>query len=193
MDYSRGRSALDNSFNFTFGNELDIGIKDLLDDNSASIGVLLTAGMKSSWDTKDGIRQTGDIQSQGDGTSVVIRSNDKTFKSTTNDVTSYMMSVFGIETDVSEIKYTGMYINKGTKEARILQGYDSSDSGNVREDFTEFFERTLRNHQLNYSYLFNNNMELDIRLTRGDASRYAPYERTVFYEDTDDRVFGNMM
>ena len=128
-------------------------------------------------------------QSQGDGTSVVIRSNDKTFKSTTNDVTSYMMSVFGIETDVSEIKYTGMYINKGTKEARILQGYDSSDSGNVREDFTEFFERTLRNHQLNYSYLFNNNMELDIRLTRGDASRYAPYERTVFYEDTDDRGF----
>ena len=184
-----GEVPLDNSFNFTFGNELDIGIKDLLDDNSASIGVLLTAGMKSSWDTKDGIRQTGDIQSQGDGTSVVIRSNDKTFKSTTNDVTSYMMSVFGIETDVSEIKYTGMYINKGTKEARILQGYDSSDSGNVREDFTEFFERTLRNHQLNYSYLFNNNMELDIRLTRGDASRYAPYERTVFYEDTDDRGF----
>jgi hypothetical protein len=32
-------------------------------------------------------------------------------------------------------------------------------------------------------------MELDIRLTRGVASRYAPYERTVFYEDTDDRGF----
>ena len=184
-----GEVPLDNSFNFTFGNELDIGIEDFLEDNSASVGMLFTAGMKSSWDTKDGIRQTGDIQSQGDGTSIVIRSNDKTFKSTTNDVTSYMMGVFGIETDLAELKYTGMYINKGTKEARILQGYDSSDSGNVREDFTEFFERNLRNHQLNYSYLFNNNMELDIRLTRGVASRYAPYERTVFYEDTDDRGF----
>ena len=184
-----GEVPLDNSFNFTFGNELDIGIEDFLDDNSASVGMLFTAGMKSSWDTKDGIRQTGDIQSQGDGTSIVIRSNDKTFKSTTNDVTSYMMGVFGIETDLAELKYTGMYINKGTKEARILQGYDSSDSGNVREDFTEFFERTLRNHQLNYSYLFTNNMELDIRLARGDASRYAPYERSVFYEDTDDRGF----
>ncbi|MFL2722123.1 MAG: TonB-dependent receptor plug domain-containing protein [Gammaproteobacteria bacterium] len=184
-----GEVPLDNSFNFTFGNELDIGIEDFLEDNSASVGMLFTAGMKSSWDTKDGIRQTGDIQSQGDGTSIVIRSNDKTFKSTTNDVTSYMMGVFGIETDLAELKYTGMYINKGTKEARILQGYDSSDSGNVREDFTEFFERTLRNHQLNYSYLFTNNMELDIRLARGDASRYAPYERSVFYEDTDDRGF----
>ncbi len=184
-----GEVPLDNSFNFTFGNELDIGIEDFLEDNSASVGMLFTAGMKSSWDTKDGIRQTGDIQSQGEGTSIVIRSNDKTFKSTTNDVTSYMMGVFGIETDLAELKYTGMYINKGTKEARILQGYDSSDSGNVREDFTEFFERTLRNHQLNYSYLFTNNMELDIRLARGDASRYAPYERSVFYEDTDDRGF----
>ena len=83
--------------------------------------MLLTAGMKSSWETQDGIRQTGDIQSQGDGTSVVIRSNDKTFKSTTNNVTSYMMSVFGIETDSAELKYTGMYINKGTKEARTIR------------------------------------------------------------------------
>mgnify|MGYP001343153766 CR=1 FL=1 len=97
------------SFNFTFGNELDIGIEDFLDDNSASAGMLFTAGMKSSWDTKDGIRQTGDIQSQGDGTSIVIRSNDKTFKSTTNDVTSYMMGVFGIETDLAELKYTGNF------------------------------------------------------------------------------------
>ena len=32
-------------------------------------------------------------------------------------------------------------------------------------------------------------MELDVRLAGGDASRYAPYERTVFYEDTDDRGF----
>ena len=184
-----GDVPLDNSISFTYGDELDIGIDEILDNDSATIGVLLTAGIKSSWETQEGIRQTGDIQGQGDGTSIVIRANDKTFKSTSNNVTSYLMAVAGIETDTAELKYTGMYIHKGTKEARTLQGYDSSDAGNVREDFTEFFERELTNHQLNYNYLFQNNMELDIRLADGEASRYAPYERVVFYEDTDDRGY----
>ena len=109
--------------------------------------------------------------------------------STSNNVTSYLMAVAGIETDSAELKYTGMYIHKGTKEARTLQGYDTSDSGDVREDFTEFFERELINHQLNYNYLFQKNKKFNLRLAGGDASRYAPYERVVFYEDTDDRGF----
>ena len=116
---------------------------------------MFTAGMRSSWDTQDGIRQTGTLQAQGDGTADVIVSNDKTFLSTSNDVTSYAMSVLGIDTDSYELKYTGMYIHKGTKRARTLQGYDSSDAGNVREDFTEFFERELTNNQINYSYLYD--------------------------------------
>ena len=99
------------------------------------------------------------------------------------------MSVLGIDTDSYELKYTGMYIHKGTKRARTLQGYDSSDAGNVREDFTEFFERELTNNQINYSYLYDSGAELDLRLTSGEASRHSPYERVVFYEDTDDRGF----
>ena len=79
---------------------------------------MLTAGIRSSWDTQDGIRQTGTLQAQGDGTADVIISNDKTFMSTSNDVTSYAMSVVGIDTDSYELKYTGMYIHKGTKRAR---------------------------------------------------------------------------
>ena len=67
---------LDNSISFTYGDELDIGIDEILDNDSATIGVLLTAGIKSSWETQEGIRQTGDIQGQGDGTSIVIRGND---------------------------------------------------------------------------------------------------------------------
>ena len=124
-----------------------------LGDPSATFGIMFTAGIRSSWDTQDGIRQTGTLQAQGDGTANVIISNDKTFMSTSNDVTSYAMSVVGIETDSYELKYTGMYIHKGTKRARILQGYDSSDSGDVREDFIEFFERELTNNQINYSYI----------------------------------------
>ena len=184
-----GEVPLDSSFNFTYGNELDISIDEILGDSSASFGLMFTAGVRSSWDTQDGVRQTGTLQAQGDGTANVIVSNDKTFMSTSNDVTSYAMSVLGIDTDSYELKYTGMYIHKGTKRARILQGYDSSDAGNVREDFTEFFERELTNNQINYTYLYDNGAELDVRLTSGEASRYSPYERVVFYEDTDDRGF----
>ncbi|NCX42804.1 MAG: hypothetical protein EBX14_06390, partial [Proteobacteria bacterium] len=124
-----GEVPLDQSFNFTYGDELDISIDEILGDSSATFGVMFTAGMRSSWDTQDGIRQTGTLQAQGDGTANVIVSNDKTFLSTSNDVTSYAMSVLGIDTDSYELKYTGMYIHKGTKRARILEGYDSSDAG----------------------------------------------------------------
>ena len=185
----KGEVPLNSSFNFTYGNELDIAIDEVLGDSSATFGVMFTAGLRSSWEAQDGIRQTGTLQAQGDGTANVIVSNDKTFMSTSNDVTSYAMSVLGIDTDSYELKYTGMYIHKGTKRARVLQGYDSSDAGNVREDFTEFFERELINNQINYSYLYDNGAELDLRLTSGDASRHSPYERVVFYEDTDDRGF----
>ena len=182
-----GNVPLDSSVNLTFGNKLDTSnISDIFNVDNLSIGYIATFGSRSSWDTKDGIRQTGDIQGQGDGTSTVIISNDKTFKSTSNDVTTYGMLVLGAETDYSELKYTGLKIHKGSKEARVLQGYDSSDSGNVREDFTEFFERELTNHQINYSTFFDNGMSLDIKGSVGEATREAPYERVVFYEDTND-------
>ena len=182
-----GNVPLDSSVNLTFGNKLDTAnISDIINVDNLSIGYIATFGSRSSWDTKDGIRQTGDIQGQGDGTSTVIISNDKTFKSTSNDVTTYGMLVLGAETDYSELKYTGLKIHKGSKEARVLQGYDSSDSGNVREDFTEFFERELTNHQINYSTFFDNGMSLDIKGSVGEATREAPYERVVFYEDTND-------
>jgi hypothetical protein len=93
------------------------------------------------------------------------------------------MAVLGVETDLSELKYTGLYIHKGSKEARILQGYDSSDSANVREDFTEFYERELTNHQLNFNKTFENGWNLNVGLSDGEAERDSPYERVVFYED----------
>jgi hypothetical protein len=137
---------LDNSVSFTYGDELDIGIEEILDDESATIGVLLTAGVKSTGETQEGIRKTGDIQGQGDGTPIVIRGKDKTFKSTSNKVTTNLMAVAGMETETAELKYTGRYIHKGTKEARTCQGYDTFDKGNEREDTNESQERELTNH-----------------------------------------------
>ena len=182
-----GDVPLDQSYSLTYGDSLDgLGIDEIIDDPSATMGFMFTAGLKSSWDTQEGIRQTGDLQNQGDGTVDVVVQNDKTFKSTSNDVTAYAMGVVGVETDSSEIKYTGLYIHKGTKEARILQGYDSSDSANVREDYLEFYERELINHQFNYNKTFENNWTLDVSLGDGRAERDSPYERVAFYEDGDE-------
>ena len=178
-----GDVPLDESYSLTYGDSLDgLGIDQIINIPSATMGFMVTGGYKNSWDTQEGIRQTGDLQNVG-GTVNVIVQNDKTFRSTTNDITAYAMAVLGVETDLSELKYTGLYIHKGSKEARILQGYDSSDSANVREDFTEFYERELTNHQLNFNKTFENGWNLNVGLSDGEAERDSPYERVVFYED----------
>ena len=183
-----GDVPLDQSYSLTYGDSFDGsggifgGIGQTIGIPSATMGFMVTGGYKNSWDTQEGIRQTGDLQNVG-GTVNVIVQNDKTFRSTTNDITAYAMAVLGVETDLSELKYTGLYIHKGSKEARILQGYDSSDSANVREDFTEFYERELTNHQLNFNKTFENGWNLNVGLSDGEAERDSPYERVVFYED----------
>ena len=134
----KGEVPLNSSFNFTYGNELDIAIDEVLGDSSATFGVMFTAGLRSSWKHKMVFVKLEHFRLEGDGTANVIVSNDKTFMSTSNDVTSYAMSVLGIDTDSYELKYTGMYIHKGTKRARVLQGYDSSDAGNVRRLYRVF-------------------------------------------------------
>ncbi len=178
-----GEVPLDESYSLTYGDSLDgLGIDQIINIPSATMGFMVTGGYKNSWDTQEGIRQTGDLQSQGGTVNVVVQ-NDKTFRSTTNDITAYAMAVLGVETDLSELKYTGLYIHKGSKEARILQGYDSSDSANVREDFLEFYERELTNHQLNFNKTFENGWNLNVGLSDGEAERDSPYERVAFYED----------
>ncbi len=178
-----GEVPLDESYSLTYGDSLDgLGIDQIINIPSATMGFMVTGGYKNSWDTQEGIRQTGDLQSQGGIVNVVVQ-NNKTFRSTTNDITAYAMAVLGVETDLSELKYTGLYIHKGSKEARILQGYDSSDSANVREDFLEFYERELTNHQLNFNKTFENGWNLNVGLSDGEAERDSPYERVAFYED----------
>ncbi len=178
-----GDVPLDESYSLTYGDSLDgLGIDQIINIPSATMGFMVTGGYKNSWDTQEGIRQTGDLQSQGGIVNVVVQ-NNKTFRSTTNDITAYAMAVLGVETDLSELKYTGLYIHKGSKEARILQGYDSSDSANVREDFLEFYERELTNHQLNFNKTFENGWNLNVGLSDGEAERDSPYERVAFYED----------
>ena len=177
-----GDVPVDNSFNFTYGDEIpfNFGNPDL------SMGLFLTTGVRSSWDTQKGKRQSGSLQANGDGTSSIVLAEDKTLYSTSNDVTTYAMGVLGFETTRSELQLTNLYIHKGTKEARILEGFDPSDATDVREDYLEFFDRTMITSQLTFSTIFDNELTLDLKLAESTAARDAPYERSVFYEDGDE-------
>ena len=75
-----GDVPLDQSYSVTYGDTLDgLGIDKLINDPSATMGFMFTSGLKSSWDTQEGIRQTGDLQSQGGIVNVVVQ-NNKTFR-----------------------------------------------------------------------------------------------------------------
>ena len=81
----------------------------------------------------EGLRQTGDLQANSDGTASVIIAENKTFVSTSNDVTTYGMGVFGVESDSAEAKWTSLYIHKGTKEARSITSNRSSFFGSFMD------------------------------------------------------------
>ena len=51
-----GDVPLDQSYSLTYGDSLDgLGIDKIIDDPSATMGFMFTAGLKSSWDTQEGI------------------------------------------------------------------------------------------------------------------------------------------
>ncbi len=67
---------MDNSFNVTYGDQLDWDLGDELSSR------FFTAGVRSNWQTQEGLRQTGDLQANDNGTASVIIAEDKTFIST---------------------------------------------------------------------------------------------------------------
>ena len=105
-----GEVPLDQSYSLTYGDSLDgLGIGQIIGIPSATMGFMVTAGYKNSWNTQEGLRQTGDLQSQGGTVNVIVKDN-KTFRSTSNDITAYAMAVLGVETDLSELKLSLIHI-----------------------------------------------------------------------------------
>ena len=94
---------MDNSFNVTFGNQLDWDL-----GNGLTSGFYLLLELEPIA-IGEGLRQTGDLQANSDGTASVIIAENKTFVSTSNDVTTSGMGVFGVESDSAEAKWTSLY------------------------------------------------------------------------------------
>lgn len=140
-----------------------------------SLGFIAVAGFDNSWTTRDGVQQEGLVQ----GSDIEVRT-DYDFQSTQNDVTLNGMLGLGLDWDNNQIKWTNLYVHNTTKKARSRVGNDESAGAEVRDDYTEWFERTLINSQLAGTHEFGD-LEVDWRAAYAHTSRDAPYEKGIRY------------
>ena len=147
-------------------------------------GVVAVLGYDNSWQTREGKQQEGTID-QGELKPIT----DFDFTSTQNNIDVNALLGFGLEFGENEIRFTNLFVRSTQKEARIRQGVDDRFSSNeIRDDFTEFFIRTLFNHQLTGEHQFGN-LSFDWRAAYAKASRDSPYEKRIRFErsGTDNR------
>jgi TonB-dependent receptor len=144
-------------------------------------GVVAVLGYDNSWQTREGKQQEGTLD-QGQLAPIT----DYDFTSTQNNIDINALLGFGLEWGDNELRFTNLFVRSTQKEARIRQGIDDRFSSNVvRDDFTEYFERTLISHQLTGEHE-RGPLSFDWRAAYAKASRDSPYEKRIRFEQTPD-------
>lgn len=157
----------DFSFDVSGGRSFDLGW--------GTLGFIAVAGYDSSWRNREGVQQEGIVQ----GADIEVRT-DYDFLSTQNDVVVNGLLGLALETDQHRIKWTNLYVHSTTKEARSRAGNDELAGAEVRDDYTEWFERTLMNTQLVGAHEFGQ-INFDWRAAYALTTRDAPYEKGIRY------------
>lgn len=166
---------------------VDLSAGRSFDLGFGQLGVLAVGGFDNSWQTRNGQQDTGLINPGGN---LVVR-NDRDFTSTQNDVVVNALLAFGLEWGENRIDWTNLYVHSTTKEARSVVGLDEGAGAVLRDDFTEWFERSLINTQLAGSHEFTNeagDFNIDWRAAYAKTTRDAPYEKNVRYVCTTQDV-----
>ena len=162
-------------FDAAGGNAFDVGI--------GTIGVLGVAGFDSGWKNRQGIQQEGIVQN-----GEISPLKDYEFRSTSYDATVNGLVGLSFESTDSAhvVRWTNLYIHTTTKEARIREGKDADAAGQglVRDDYTEWFERSLISTQLAGSSEFGD-FELKWRGAFARSVRNSPYEKGIRYSLVD--------
>lgn len=166
----------DSSTNADFNAEITGGNKFELD--WGSVGFIAVAGYDSKWRTREGVQQEGIVEN-----GVIDVRTDYDFQSTQNDINTNALVGLGAEWGNNEIRWTNLYVHSTTKEARSRAGNDESAGADVRDDFTEWFERELLNTQLTGSHAFGEFKDFTInwRAAYAETTREAPYEKGIRY------------
>jgi TonB-dependent receptor len=170
----------DDEVNPDFNAEITGGRK--FDMDWGSLGVIAVAGFDSKWQTREGKQQEGIVENDA----IDVRT-DYDFESTQNDINTNALLGFGAEWGNHEIRWTNLYVHSTTKEARSRAGNDELAGAEVRDDYTEWFERELLNTQFTGKHAFGEYKDLTIewRAAYAETTRDAPYEKGIRYRLVD--------
>lgn len=161
-------TPVNGSFRITTGASTETGL--------GTAGALLVAGYDNSWRGREGVRQTGRIDSGN-----LVLANDYDFRSNQNDIKLNALAAFSLTNEFNTLKWTNLYVRNVTKEARITQGFDDAAGGFRRFDNTEWFQRELFSSQLSGDHTLTDRIEFNWRAAYAKTTRDAPYETQFGY------------
>lgn len=162
---------------------LDVSGGTSVDLGWGRAGVVAVLGYDNAWQTREGRQQSGEIDIDR-----LLPRQDFTFNSTQQNVDVNALLGFGLDLGDHELRFTNLYVRSTQKEARVRQGVDELAGGFFRDDFTEFFARTLFNHQLTGEHDLGR-FSLNWRGAFAKATRDSPYEKVIRFERGADGLF----
>ncbi|MBS7458919.1 TonB-dependent receptor domain-containing protein [Coralloluteibacterium stylophorae] len=148
-----------------------------------SIGVIASAGYDSEWQTRNGTQQDDPIVEDG----TIRARTDYDLNATQHNGTVNGLLGIGAEWGGNTVNLTNFYVHDTVKEARSRAGYSESTGAEVRDDYTEWFERELFDTQLTGSHAIGGALTVDWRGSYARSSREAPYEKGIRYRLVDGR------
>ena len=151
------------------------------------LGLVFVAGYDNNWRTRTGIQQEG----RRDVDQLVVQTNYD-YVSTENDIGLNFLGGLSLGNENNQLKWTNLYVRNVTKEARTREGVDfaAPGTGEVRDDYTEWFERSLFTSQLaGTHWLMDGDLELSWRGAYARTDRDAPYEKVIRYRLDPDGVY----
>jgi TonB-dependent receptor len=147
------------------------------------LGVVAVASFKNEWRTRFGQQQDAFFTSSDN----VEFDSSYDFLSTRNQARTNAMFSTGLKGERHQAGWTTLYVHDTVKEARSRTGRDELAGFVARDDYTEWFERSLLSHQFGGSHVFGefDDLKVEWRGAVAKATRQAPYETGIRYEDVD--------
>ena len=146
------------------------------------LGFIAVGGFDNEWRTRFGVQQDPVFVGEG------VQFNDSyDFLSTTNNAKVNVMLGAGWESPRHRVALTSLYVHDTLKETRSRAGMDNLAGFEVRDDYTEWLERELLNHQVSGSHSFGeyDDLKIEWRGAVARATRDSPYESGIRYENID--------
>lgn len=156
---------------------IDVSGGQSFDLDWGTLGLIGVIGYDNSWRNRLGVQQEGFVDPVAGTISPVT---DYAYQNTQNRVVWNALVGVGLDLGDHVFTWTNLYIHDALKVARSREGYDDLASLQVRDDNTEWFERSLIDTQLTGEHNFGD-LEIDWRAAFAKTARNAPYEKGIRY------------